>query len=80
MQRMAYAMGLGHPAHAGQDIAQAIKEMSDRLGLPKGLKDYGVQTQQFAVIVAGAMKDHCHLTNPIRASEEDYRGLLLQSM
>ena len=80
MQRMAYAMGLGHPAHAGQDIAQAIKEMSDRLGLPKGLKDYGVQPQQFAVIVAGAMKDHCHLTNPIRASEEDYRGLLLQSM
>jgi len=54
--------------------------MSERLGLPKGLKDYGVQTQQFSGIVSGAMKDHCHLTNPIRASEEDYKGLLLQSM
>jgi len=80
MQRMAYAMGLGHPANAGQDIAQAIKEMSERLGLPKGLKDYGVQSQQFSGIVSGAMKDHCHLTNPIRASEEEYKGLLLQSM
>ncbi|MEI7740806.1 MAG: iron-containing alcohol dehydrogenase [Betaproteobacteria bacterium] len=80
MQRMAYAMGLGHPSNAGQEIAQAIKELSDRLGLPKGLKDYGVQTQQFDDIVFGALKDHCHLTNPVLASAEDYKDILLHSM
>ncbi len=80
MQRMAYAMGLGHPANAGQEIAMAIKDMCERLGLPKGLKDYGVHNQQFDAIISGALKDHCHLTNPVVASAEDYKDILLHSL
>lgn len=79
MQRMAYAMGLGHPANAGQEIALAIKEMCERLGLPRGLKEYGVKTEQFESIISGALKDHCHMTNPVIASAEDYKEILLHS-
>lgn len=80
MQRMAYAMGLGHPANAGQEVAMAIKEMSHRLGLPRGLKDYGVKSEQFDEIIAGALRDHCHATNPVLAKPEDYRDILRHSL
>ncbi len=79
MQRMAYAMGLGHPANAGQEIALAIKEMNERLGLPRGLKEYGVKEQQFDDIISGAMKDHCHASNPVLAKPEDYKDILRHS-
>jgi alcohol dehydrogenase class IV len=79
MQRMAYAMGLGHPANAGQEIAFAIKEMNERLGLPRGLKEYGVKEHQFDDIISGAMKDHCHPSNPVLAKPEDYKDILRHS-
>lgn len=76
LERMAHAMGL---ASAG-DIPDAIREMNARLGLPKGLADMGVQREWFDKIIAGAMADHCHKTNPRVATAEEYRALLEASM
>jgi alcohol dehydrogenase class IV len=76
LERMAHAMGL---SSAG-DIPQAIRDLSARLGLAKGLGELGVQRDWFGKIVDGAMKDHCHKTNPRIATPEDYIELLSASM
>ncbi len=76
LERMARAMGLASSA----EIGPAIKEMSQRLGLPTGLSAMGVNEGQFEAIIDGAMADHCHKTNPRLASRDDYRAMLLQSI
>jgi 4-hydroxybutyrate dehydrogenase len=83
MQRMAYAMGLGeipHPLEAAEAVAQAIKEMNARLGLPAGLAAMGVTEAQFDAIIQGALADHCHKTGPRIATQQDYRAMLEASM
>ena len=76
LERMAQVMGL----KSAQDIPAAIKDMNARLGLPTGLAAMGVRAEQFEHIVAGALADHCHKTNPRIASADEYRGLLDQAM
>ncbi len=72
LDRMAHAMGV--PAAA--DVAEAVRAMTERLGLPTRLRDLGVTPSQFDAIITGALADHCHKTNPRLASAEDYRGML----
>jgi 4-hydroxybutyrate dehydrogenase len=76
LQRMAHAMGL----QSGSDIPEAIKDMNARLGLPSGLEAMGLVPAQFDQVIAGAMLDHCHKTNPRIATQEDYLELLNRSM
>ena len=76
LERMAHAMGL----RPGADVAQAVKDMNVRLGMPPGLAARGVQREWFGRIIAGAMVDHCHKTNPRLASEQDYEEMLAASM
>ena len=76
LQRMAQAMGLAN----GSDVPGAIREMNARLGLPLGLSNLNVQSAHFDKIVAGALADHCHKTNPRLATAADYTDLLEQSM
>jgi 4-hydroxybutyrate dehydrogenase len=76
LERMARAMGLA----AASDIAEAIKDMNARLGLPTGLAAMGVQRDQFSQIIEGAMADHCHKTNPRLASAEEYTQMLADSL
>ena len=76
LRRMAHAMGLA----SGSDMAEAIKNMNARLGLPTGLAAMGVTENMFDAIISGAMADHCHKTNPRIATPEDYRTMLLQAM
>jgi alcohol dehydrogenase class IV len=75
LQRMAEAMGLG----AAGDVAEAVRDMSARLGLPAGLRAMGVEASVFDRVIDGAMADHCHKTNPRLASGDDYREMLLAS-
>jgi alcohol dehydrogenase class IV len=76
LHRMAQAMGLS----SGSEIPAAIRDMSARLGLPTGLAAMGVRQAQFDEVIAGALADHCHASNPRLASAEDYRDLLNQSL
>lgn len=76
LERMAHAMGLS----AASDIPQAIRDLNARLGLAKGLAELGVQREWFDKVVDGAMKDHCHKTNPRIATADDYIELLSASM
>jgi 4-hydroxybutyrate dehydrogenase len=83
LQRMAQAMGLderGDAATVAARLGDAIRAMNERLGLPPGLAAMGVQRAWFDRIIAGAMADHCHKTNPRLATEDDYRRMLEASM
>jgi alcohol dehydrogenase class IV len=64
----------------GSDIGEAIKAMNARLGLPTGLAAMGVTTDMFDAVIAGAMADHCHKTNPRIATPQDYHAMLMQAM
>lgn len=76
MERMAQAIGLS----SASDIPAAITDLNARLGLPTGLAAMGVQREQFADIIRGALADHCHLTNPRVADADSYEALLAEAM
>lgn len=76
LERMAHAMGLA----SGAEVPDAITAMNARLGLPTGLAAMGVTPDMFDQVIAGAMADHCHKTNPRLASAIDYRQILEQAM
>jgi len=76
LPRMAQAMGLA----SGSDVPDAIRDMNARLGLPTGLAAMGVTPDLFDKVIAGALADHCHKTNPRIATVDDYRGMLEDAM
>ena len=76
LARMAQAMGLA----PGADVAEAVRAMSARLGLPAGLAAMGVTERLFDGVIEHALLDHCHKTNPRIASADDYRRMLAESM
>ena len=80
LARMAHAMGLGSCDAQGVQIAEALRDMNARLGLPSGLGELGVTQQMFDRTIEGALADHCHQTNPKQATADDYRVMLEQAM
>jgi len=80
LARMAQAMGLASSDDSGAAVAEAIREMNARLGLPSGLAALGVTSAMYERIVDGAMADHCHKTNPRIATRDDYLAMLDASM
>ena len=76
LERMARAMGLA----SGNDIASALRDMNARLNLPTGLSQLGVAREAFDKIIDGALRDHCHATNPRLATAADYTTMLEQSL
>ncbi len=76
LERMAQAMGLA----SADDIPDAIRDMSARLGLPTGLAAMEVGEEVWDGVIRGAMADHCHKTNPREATADDYRAMLEASM
>jgi len=78
LARMAQAMGLA--SGEADAVADAIRAMNQRLGLPGGLAAMGVQRDWFGRIIDGALADHCHKTNPRIATADEYRAMLEASM
>ena len=80
LQRMAAAIGIGFCGRQGTELAEALREMNSRLGLPKGLAAMGVDRSLFERVIDGAMADHCHKTNPRMATREHYQEMLEASL
>jgi hypothetical protein len=80
LMRMAHAMALPTSDDTGDAVAEAIRAMNARLGLPSGLAALGVTSSMFEKVVDGAMADHCHKTNPRIATRDDYVRMLEDSM
>jgi len=69
------AAAMDEPADAAL-LADAIAELSRSIGLPSTLGEMGVREEFLPAIADAAMRDHHHLTNPRRATREDYLALL----
>ena len=80
LQRMAQAIGLPGCDRHGTELAEAVRELNARLGLPGGLAAMGVTPDLFDAVIRGAMADHCHGTNPRVATAEEYREVLHASL
>jgi len=80
LQRMAHAIGLAGCDSQGTELAEAVRALNARLGLPSGLAAMGVTPDVFDKVIAGAMADHCHKTNPRIATADEYRELLHASL
>jgi len=81
LERMAHAMGVSVGAGGVADaVAEAIRAMNRRLGLPSGLAALGVDDAMYQRIIDGAMADHTHKTNPRLATRDDYARMLEESM
>ncbi|MEJ7930150.1 iron-containing alcohol dehydrogenase [Ramlibacter sp. AN1015] len=76
IERMARAMGL----QSAEDVPEAIRDMNARLGLPTRLSELGVTPALFPKVIAGALADHCHKTNPREASAQDYERMLSEAL
>jgi len=80
LQRLAHAIGLPGCDAEGRALADAIRALNARLGLPSGLAAMGVTADLFERVIDGAMADHCHKTNPRIATRDEYRAMLETSM
>ena len=80
LQRIAQAIGLAGCDAQGHAVADAIRALNARLGLPGGLAAMGVTPELFERVIDGAVADHCHKTGPRIATRDDYRAMLAASM
>ncbi len=76
LERIAQAIG----AAGAEAVPDVVHAMTAKLGLPTGLAALGVTEADFDPVIAGALADHCHQTNPRLATADDYRAMLAASM
>ena len=74
--RLREAMGLP----PGADLADAIAEMNQRIGMPGGLAAMGVTTDHVPGIIEYAQKDLSARSNPKRATADDYAAMIAATM
>jgi 4-hydroxybutyrate dehydrogenase len=69
---------LGLPT--GSDVPQSLRELNQRLQIPVGLRTLGVTEAMLDTVIAGALVDHSHATNPRPVSASEYRAILMKTM
>jgi 4-hydroxybutyrate dehydrogenase len=74
--RIRDAMGL----RAHEDLADALASLNQALGIPPNLLDLGLSNDHADGIVANALADVAHLSNPRKASEADYHALFAAAL
>jgi alcohol dehydrogenase len=72
---------LNMSAEEGADAAiNAIETLSQKVGIPAGLKELGVKTDDISLLADNALKDVCGLTNPKQASHEEICNIFHAAM
>jgi alcohol dehydrogenase class IV len=73
--RLRQAMGLAPK----DDIAGAIRTMNAAIGLPPGLRAMGLTEEDIPELVAYTRKDLAALTNPRKATDDEFAALVRES-
>ena len=76
-------MGLGAAgggADVGKALADEVRGLTGRLGLPKRLSEVGVPEDGIPRLVEGAMGDGCTLVNAREPTEEDFEALYRKAL
>ena len=60
----------------GTDLVKVFLLLNQTLGLPSGLKELGVQKDDFQSLAQASLVDNAHKTNPRVLTENDYLNLL----
>ncbi|WP_425551948.1 iron-containing alcohol dehydrogenase [Fodinicola feengrottensis] len=83
-REVAQALGLDvtgmDTAEVAYRVADHVRAMADRLGVPRGLAELGVTEADFPGLVSGTLKDVCLSTNPREASAGDVTALFAAAL
>ena len=74
------AEAAGDGVAVGSALADKVRGLVGRLGLPSRLSEVGVPEDGIPALVEGAMGDGCTLLNPREPSEEDFEELFRQAL
>jgi alcohol dehydrogenase class IV len=80
---IAELMGVDAPGGGeavGRALADHVRELTSRLGLPQRLSEVGVPEEGIPALVEGAMGDGCTLVNPREPTEEDFAELYRRAL
>jgi alcohol dehydrogenase class IV len=64
----------------GKALADHVRGLSSRLGLPQRLSEVGVPEEGIPVLVEGAIGDGCTLVNPREPTEDDFAELYRRAL
>jgi alcohol dehydrogenase class IV len=64
----------------GEALADHVRGLTSRLGLPQRLSEVGVPEDGIPALVEGAMGDGCTLVNPREPTEEDFAELYAKAL
>ena len=65
---------------AGKAGINAIRELSQSVGIPTGLTELGVKQEDLAIMATNAQNDACMLTNPRKANHEQVVAIFAAAM
>jgi alcohol dehydrogenase class IV len=64
----------------GRALAEHVRGLTGRLGLPRRLSEVGVPEEGIPALVEGAIGDGCTLVNPREPTEEDFAELYAKAL
>jgi alcohol dehydrogenase class IV len=77
---VAGALGVDTNGSAGDDLAEHVAALRERLGLPGRLSEVGVPGESVPALAEAAMGDGCTLVNPREPAREDLEELFLSAL
>lgn len=69
-----------HPHEVAEEVAVEVRQLADRLGVPKGLADVGVRVEDIDYFAPNALLDAYITTNPRPVNEDDVRAICLAAL
>ncbi len=65
---------------ANEAAIKAIKDLADKVGIPKSLKEMGAKEEDLVKLAEQAMKDACTGGNPKKVTKEDIIAIYMKAM
>ncbi|MHA3774360.1 iron-containing alcohol dehydrogenase [Verrucomicrobiota bacterium sgz303538] len=61
-------------------VIAATEQLLDRIGIRRGLRNYGVDEAALDALADAAFADSCHTTNPVPTTRDDLRALYAEAL